>query len=102
VSEREELLECSWQVLVGLKGFSDFIVIGGVSYQNLAELYFIITKESEKTFDVKRSPKLCSLYEESVASHPTGSHDDQLWSLALSCYAATVGREAPSRLVGAY
>ena len=34
--------------------------------------------------------------------HPAGSHDDMLWSLALSCYAATVGREAPSRLMRAY
>jgi len=35
-------------------------------------------------------------------SHPAGSHDDMLWSLALGCYAATVGREAPSRLEKAY
>ena len=34
-----------------------------------------------------------------VFTHPTGTHDDQLWSLALACYAATVGREAPPILV---
>jgi hypothetical protein len=32
-------------------------------------------------------------------SHPAGSHDDQLWSLALSCYAAPVGREKPPLLI---
>jgi len=32
-------------------------------------------------------------------NHPTGSHDDQLWSLALSCYASTVGREKPPQLI---
>lgn len=35
-------------------------------------------------------------------SHPVGSHDDMLFALALCCYAATMGREAPSRLVKAY
>lgn len=35
-------------------------------------------------------------------SHPTGSHDDMLWSLALACYVATIKRPAPSRLVRAY
>ena len=35
-------------------------------------------------------------------THSKGSHDDQLWSLALSCYAATVGREAASVLLKAY
>jgi len=35
-------------------------------------------------------------------SHPVGSHDDMLFALALACYAATMGREAPSRLVKAY
>jgi len=29
-------------------------------------------------------------------SHPEGSHDDMLWSLALAVYAATIGRE-PTR-----
>lgn len=28
-------------------------------------------------------------------SHPIGSHDDMLWSLALAVYAATIGREPP-------
>jgi len=32
-------------------------------------------------------------------SHPPGSYDDQLWSLALSCYAGTVRRELPPWLV---
>jgi len=35
-------------------------------------------------------------------SHPQRSHDDQLWGLALSCYAATVGRKEPARLVRAW
>jgi len=35
-------------------------------------------------------------------SHPAGSHDDQLWSLALSCYAATVGREPSRKLIRVY
>lgn len=35
-------------------------------------------------------------------SHPENSHDDMLWSLALSCYVATMKRQPPSRLVRAY
>ncbi len=35
-------------------------------------------------------------------SHSSGSHDDMLWSLALGVYAATMGREEPSRLVRAF
>jgi len=35
-------------------------------------------------------------------SHPQGSHDDMLWSLALAVYIATMGREEPSHLVRAY
>ena len=35
-------------------------------------------------------------------SHPENSHDDMLWSLALSCYVATLRRQPPSRLVRAY
>ena len=35
-------------------------------------------------------------------SHPQGSHDDMLWSLALACYVATMKRPAPSRLIKAY
>lgn len=35
-------------------------------------------------------------------SHPAGSHDDMLWALSLAAYAATIGREAPSRLMRAW
>lgn len=35
-------------------------------------------------------------------SHPTGSHDDMLWALALGVYVGTMGREEPSKLVKAY
>lgn len=35
-------------------------------------------------------------------SHPEGTHDDRFWATALSVYAATVGREEPSRLVRAF
>jgi len=35
-------------------------------------------------------------------SHPVGSHDDLLWSLALGVYAATAGRQEPAKLVRAY
>jgi len=35
-------------------------------------------------------------------NHPTGSHDDMLFALALGCYAATMGRKASSRLMRAY
>jgi len=35
-------------------------------------------------------------------SHPEGSHDDMLWSLALATYVSTIGRERAARLVKAY
>jgi len=35
-------------------------------------------------------------------SHPEGSHDDMLWSLALGVWAATMKREPSGRLVGAW
>jgi len=35
-------------------------------------------------------------------SHPEGSHDDRFWGICLACYAATVGGEAPARLVAAF
>jgi len=35
-------------------------------------------------------------------SHPEGSHDDMLWSLALGVWAATMKRETPAKLVRAF
>jgi len=35
-------------------------------------------------------------------SHSEGSHDDQLWSLALSVYVSTMKREEPAKLVRAW
>ncbi len=35
-------------------------------------------------------------------THPESSHDDMLWSLALGVWAATMKREEPGRLVGAW
>jgi len=35
-------------------------------------------------------------------SHPEGSHDDMLWSLALGVWAGTMGRETPARIMRAW